>query len=280
MSNPIKNKCVVCTLKISQWGASKQDKSATARLAADENADQNRIRVIKKLISPSLLKTITNLTQTARKYRFDISMAWGDGGERLLSVKKLADYQTKMITLKDAIEVAVEALLAKYQQAQEQAKTDLGGTYKAADYPSVTELRRQYQFISRIAPVSDNGVADVRLEGYGKEDMEEIRKVMHETKNHQIQSAIDDCKARLRAYLGHFVERLQNDDARLRASLTDNLRDLLDLIDGFASLDTELQKQVVEARKLVAVDTDILRNNPAIRTNTKLEAQKILDVFK
>lgn len=280
MSNPIKNKCVVSTLKISQWGANKQDKAATAKLAADEKANQNRIRVVKKLIDPLLLKTITNLTQTARKYRLDNSMAWGDGGERLLSVKKLSDYQTKMITLKDAIEIAVEELLAKYQQAQEQAKTDLGGTYKASDYPSVSKLRSQYEFVSRIAPVSDNGVADIRLEGYSKEDMDDIRKVMHETKNHQVQSAIDDCKQRLQSYLGHFVERLQNDDARLRASLTDNLRDLLDLIDGFASLDNELQKQVTEARKLVAVDTDILRNNPSIRANTKADAQNILDAIK
>ena len=279
MSNPIKSKCVICTLRISQWGANKQDKTATAKLAADEKADAKRIRVVKKLVDPNLLKTIGNLIQSARKYRLDHSMCWGDGGERILAVSNLADYQDKMIVMKDAIDVAVQSLVDCYTDAQKQAEVDLGGTYKASDYPSVGQLRQQYDFVSRIAPVTDNGLDDVRLEGYSKEEMDDVRKAMGETKTHQVQSAIDDCKSRLQVYLGHFCERLKNQDSKLRESLTNNLRDLLDLLQGFASMDQELKKQIVDARKLL-IDTDVLRHNPQVRADTQTQAANILAAFK
>lgn len=279
MTSPLTSKAVVCTLKISNWLGNKTDSKITGELAEEKHADQKRIKVVKKLVDPDILSDMSALIQRARMYRKQKTVCWGDGGERVLPVRKLDEYREEMTKFKDEFQELRQKIVDKLPQAKEDARRKilgLGETWNESDYPSQEQLMNKFGFYSRILPISNN-TGDIRLEGYSDSAMAEIQREMQEAKNNQVSVAINDCKSRLKEYLGGYAEKLRN-NKRLHDTLSENLKDLLDLLESFSFLDNELSQQINEARKLI-VDVDLFRKNDVLKTDKIKEAENILKTF-
>jgi len=93
---------------------------------------------------------------------------------------------------------------------------------------------------------------------------------------------MNDLWNRLYRVVNHMAERLADPENKFKNSLVDNIVDLCDLLPRLnITSDPKLEKALLEVRqKLTAYDSQTLRDSNDIRSQTALEAQKILDKMK
>ena len=149
-------------LSIGVWTASKKDKAASAEVADSHGANRNLTRTYKTIIDSPKLDAIKALAATIHSTNRAATLDWA-GDMRLLTTANyfkhhaaLTAYETEFWRLVD------DMLSTDYTWGITQMQLKLGTMFNAADYPSVSDLRRKFSFTLSYMMLPKMG--DIRLD--------------------------------------------------------------------------------------------------------------------
>ena len=131
----LNEKACLVTLKISQWTARKLDKKATSDVCTANGTTAAWTKATKALVSDSATKPIRQLANEARIYHYSMTLPWDDQGARMLPTKAYMAYVDRMNQYKDKYTALVDVLVLNYQALVSDARVQLNGLFREADYP-------------------------------------------------------------------------------------------------------------------------------------------------
>ena len=271
-------KAMVVYLNISFWAARKYDQRVSQEIE-DKYNSEDAGRYNKLLIARDSIHNIQRIVSEARNFHYENTLPWLDNGGRLLPAANYFDYVNSIQKFQDEYEKEVENFISVYPQLKNEAKTRLNSMYDEEDYPDVLTLSTKYSFSTQVSPVPIANDFRVNL---NDEEVESIKESIEEQVQESTESAMHDLWTRLFKVVEHMVERLKKEDNKFKNSLVNNISELCDLLPKLnITNDPELQSSVTEIKtKLTAYDPQTLRDNEAARSETAVEAQKILNKMR
>jgi hypothetical protein len=161
----------------------------------------------------------------------------------------------------------------------------LGDMFKRSDYPTANEMVTKFAFRIGFLPVPTAG--DFRVD-IGNEAQAELKARLNEMAEERIESAMRDIRARLGEHMKRMSDRLTTDTVagetkrrRFHDSLVDGALELCDMVKALNVVgDMGLESARRELSDcLMGVTPDELRQNDAVREDTKKAVDAILDKF-
>lgn len=271
----------------SVWTARKLDKSTTDEVVQNKNAAaKDAARVNKHLLAGRTeLDVITQAVNRARQFVYDNTLPWSDAGLRLLPTQNFQKFAERMNAFDDEFEALVKSFVAIYPSLITAQAMALGDMFRRDDYPTANEIMTKFSFRVNYMPVPVAG--DFRVD-VGNQAQDELREQLERLANERIDSAMADVRRRLGEHLKRMSDRLTTDTVagetkrrRFHDSLVDGALELCDLVKalnivGDADLETA-RRGLSDC--LLGVTPEELRQNDAVREDTKKAVDSILDKF-
>ena len=274
----LNEKAMLVYLNIGFWTARKYDKKISQEIEAQYNTDDAG-RYNKILIAKEHLANIQKTISAARTFHYDNTLPWSDQGGRLLPSANYFNYVKSIQSFKDDFEREVTNFLKVYPSLKDEAKQRLNGMFDEEDYPDAATLETKFAIKSMILPVPEADDFRVNLTD---DEVDSIRTSIREQVQDSTQAGMKDLWQRLFKVVDHMVERLSDPDNKFKNTLIENITDLCDLLPKLnITADPELDEAVQEIKtKLTANDSQTLRDNDVVRSNTAAEAQKIMNKMR
>jgi len=280
---------VLVQLTISTWTARKLDKSATKKVAIDNNASVKAGNYNKNLLAGCTeLDDLKKFVGNARNTHYAMTLPWSDMGLRLKPTAQYFEYQNEMTSLGGEFwrlyQLFEDAYVWRIGNAIQQAQ-ELGGLFNHDDYPPVEVLRNKFGWNLSVQPLADSG--DFRLD-ISNEQQEVIKQQYDSFYRGAIDSAMDDIWVRLRKNLETIARQLAPKDEldakgnqkynRLYDSVFDTSLELIRMMRDFnLTGDTQMTAIADQLENaLYSVNTDALKSSDALRTNKAAEVTAIL----
>lgn len=280
----LSSRAMLAAVRIQAWTARKLDKGASAEVEASHNAQSGAARVNKRLVDSGRLAPVEKAARAAREVHATMTLPWLDDGSRILPAATFDAYAAAMRTARREYEAAVEAFVADYSDAVEEARTRLGSLFREADYPSPSCVRGKFSFSFRIFPVPMGSdfradVSDVQAA--------RIREEIETAMSDAMAAAMRDAWERVARVAGAMAERLraykpatETDRAQgvFRDSLVENVRELVELLPGFNLTGDARLTEVAERMRadMAAYDAAELRDDDAARELVAQAAESVL----
>lgn len=262
---------MLVSLNVRAYGARKEDKKISKKVADDNGTDTSAGGYQKNLVPKESLAPITAAISELRTFHYDNTLPWLDEGVRILPSVNYESYKTAMIGLQDKYDSAVRGFVDTWPAIVADAQTRLAGMFNAADYPD--DVRARFGCNLRFMPLQD--AADFRVD---ISDMERdmLREQIQGTLDSAASGAMLSLYQRLSDSVKYMAERLRSyhpaagtEKAKnvFRDTLVDNLRDLVTLIPRLNfTQDPELEAiRLMVERELCASDADTLREDDTAR---------------
>ena len=274
----LNEKAMLVYLNIGFWTARKYDKKISQEIEAQYNTDDAG-RYNKILIAKEHLANIQKTISAARTFHYDNTLPWSDQGGRLLPSANYFNYVKSIQSFKDDFEREVTNFLKVYPSLKDEAKQRLNGMFDEEDYPDAATLETKFAIKSMILPVPEADDFRVNLTD---DEVDSIRTSIREQVQDSTQAGMKDLWQRLFKVVDHMVERLSDPDNKFKNTLVENITDLCDLLPKLnITADPELNDAVEEIKaKLTVNDSQTLRDNDVVRSNTAAEAQKIMNKMR
>jgi hypothetical protein len=275
MSPELKQKAMLAKLSITQFSASKQDKTATDSVKEKFQTGNDAGRYQKALIARDAIKAVSSAANEARIFHYAQTLPWKDDGARILPAANYLQYSEGMRAKKATFQAAVQKFIASYPDLIEEAKTRLAGLFNASEYPDASSITDKYSFDVQIDPLPQ--AADFRVD-LNSAEVEHIRKEI-EARNNQAQAAATlDLWKRLNTAVSAMSERLNDPKAVFRDSLVSNIEEITEIIPRLnLTDDPALNRLTEEARtKLTANPPEKLRTDINTRKETAKAADELL----
>jgi hypothetical protein len=272
----IQDKAMLANLTIRAWSARKRDKSVGQEIEqAHQATDAGNFN--KLLIDKVALKDIVSAVTKLREAHYDMTLPWGDNGDRLLPSKMYFDYTAKMRELRGIFDSAADTFEAAYPAAIAAARTRLGTLYNPQDYPDVSCVREKFFAKPAFSPVPD--ATDFRVD-LGADEVAQIREDIDKEMAARHEGAVKDLWSRLHDVVAKIHERLST-DAVFRDSLIENAQFACSMahklnLDDDQGLET--MQQEIEDR-LCRIHPKRLRDDDVLRKQVAESAANILGKF-
>jgi hypothetical protein len=260
-------------LKISCWTGRKKDKSASAKVTDDNDAEKGTASVNKKLLGKcDELTAIQKFVANSRNINYDATMPWSDLGQRLLTMPVYFKHHPILTGLQTEFYRMADAFCNGYWVEVSRAQARIGSLHQAEDYPSEESIRSKFSFTISYIPLPDAG--DFRID-IGNEQQQVLKDHYSEYYNKQLVSAMNDVWQRTYKALSNMSERLDysgNDKKKIfRDTLVDNVIDMVELLNvcnvtGDGKM-TRMANKLDDA--LRGVTPDGLRESESLRVETK-----------
>jgi len=278
----LSSRAMLCSLSISMWSARKHDPEASEEIAQRHGAQADAGRYHKVLLPKEALAEIHKIVSEARQEHYFMTLPWDDNGYRVLPAAAYMDHTGKMRELSNRFTPAVEALAQQFGQLVEEAKSRLGGLFRAEDYPASDELHSKFSFETKVMPLPDAGDFRVAL---GDEEKERVKRQIMAAVEASLQVASRELWQRLYEAVSHLAERLQaykvtgeGVEHPFRDSVVTNLVKLVDVLPKLnVTADPELERLAAEVRASLLVDPQELRKSESVRTATAKNATAICE---
>lgn len=271
----------------SVWTARKLDKSTTDEVVQNKNAAaKDAARVNKHLLAGRTeLDVIQQAVTRARQFVYDNTLPWSDSGLRLLPTVNFQKFAERMNAFDDEVAALVKAFVAIYPSLITAQAMALGDMFKRDDYPTANEIMTKFSFRVNYMPVPVAG--DFRVD-IGNQAQQDLRERLERLANERIEAAMADVRRRLGEHMKRMSDRLTTDTVagetkrrRFHDSLVDGALELCDMV---KSLNVVGDQSLETARKalsdcLLGVTPEELRQNEAVREDTKKAVDAILDKF-
>ena len=269
------SRATLVILSISQWYGKRVDAKGTRAVAQSLQVDTKDDAYIKRLVPRSALSNITALISQVRSYHYDETLAWGDGGIRILPGKNFFAYAQQMSLFKSRLENMVEAFLQSYPQLVAEAQIYKGNMFDASEYPEAAVIRSAFAMTTTFMPFPN--AADFRLE-----IDDDLRTQLVAETRREYQAKIDGAMASL---YGKFVDLLKEWDEVLtadkwRASLLDRLKLLCEIAPAQNLLDDAGIEELIKDCEVLAKQTRViapeLKSFSSARKLLKDEARELM----
>lgn len=271
----IQDRSMLIDLTISQWTATRYDKSVSAEVEK-QHAATDAGRYNKRLIDKAHLATIAAAAAKVRSYHYARTMPWTDKGQRLLPSALFMDYAAEMRRLKEAFVREVDEFIVKYPQLLQDARKRLNTMYSDGDYPTPTELRKMFDITYDVMPVPAAG--DFRVD-LTNEVQENLRAQITEAIAIRQKGLIADCWVRV----GELAKRVHDQCASktpiIREGLVKDMNELPSILDALNLMnDPALAAASAEMRAGFAVEAEQLRKRASVRMRAAESADKLLQM--
>jgi hypothetical protein len=238
---------MLCSLSISMWSARKHDPDASEEIAVRHGAQADAGRYHKVLLLKQALAEVQKIVSEASQEHYFMTLPWGDDGYRVLPAAAYMDHVEKMRTLSNRFTGAVDTLARQFLTLVDQAKTRLGGLFRASDYPSTDELRAKFSFDTKVLPLPDAGDFRVAL---GDEEKDRIKRQITAAVEASLQVGSRELWFRLYEAVQHMADRLtsykvtqQRVEHPFRDTVVTNLVKLVDVLPKLnITNDSELER--------------------------------------
>lgn len=272
----ITEKAMLAAVHISVWTATKHDREASRKIAHEHGADERVGRYNKKLLQQAeKLEAIRTLACQIRAYFYKITLPWSDEGYRILPANLYFELAQKMAEFEQAFHTAVNGFLAEYPSYIEQVRPALNRLFRPEDYPSAAKIREKFELRLEILPIPSGDDFRVAL---SEEQRSRISRDIDRRVREGLDGATQDLWLRLRNVVEHMVERLNEPQGRLHASVVDNIAELVEVLPHLnIAQDPNLNAFLDEIKtRLCAASAKELKQNELLRTATAQQAADIV----
>jgi hypothetical protein len=288
VATPLSRKATLVSVNVSQWTARRLDRQVTDEVNRRHNAAKDAGRYNKLLIEAEHLAEVNKLVSSIRQLHYSMTRPWCDEGPRILPNVLYSKFTDALRVLKRDYETAVDKFCRAYPDYVETRAKQLNGLFKAADYPSATEIRSKFRIELKVLPfpdaedfradLDDDTVADIK-----REIAEMSEKVVDDAMKHTANQIIE--------LVGHMAEKLNEQTAKSKSkskkkgersfymdSLVDNVRELADLLPAFNLTNDPKLTAITNriAKELCVEDAPILRKNDDVAEAVAKSADEIV----
>ena len=258
----LENKAMIVILKTSKWGASKFDKKLADPLTTQYQATKESATVRKKLINSAALKPVRLAIESAKALHNNLTLPWGDHGDRLLPVKRHEAYRDAIQEAIGKVESERRQFVFVYDELVTTAEEDLGQMFSVDDYPSQDSLNDRFAVSYEIQPVpsASHFVADI-----GDDEAERIRADLERGAEMKLAAAMASLYERVEEAMRRLIERLGTDEEdnpkRIHSSALEALKSLAEAIPTLnIAEDQRLEKIAARIAKTIGqLEIDDLR---------------------
>ncbi len=282
----ISNSAVLIELNVSNWGASKVDRSVADTVNANHNAIADASKVYKNLTAGSnLCSDIGKYAAQIRLYHNVTTLPWSSKGARLLPTALVMEYKQHINNMRITYEGMCNKFFAEYDNIVRNAQANLGALFKANDYPTLDEVKEKFGFKLVFAPLPEAG--DFRLD-VANEDLRELTLSYEADFNERLAKAMREPWDRLYTeltVLSNKLTHVEGEDGkkkRYHDSLLENPQRLCELLTKM-NITNDPQLEVARReleRALVGVDMQDIKEYEQVRTDVKGKVDAILSKFE
>jgi hypothetical protein len=275
MSPELKQKAMLARLTITQFSASRNDKTATDSVKEKFQTGNDAGRYQKALIAKDAIKAVNSAANEARIFHYAQTLPWKDDGARILPAANYLQYSEGMRQKKTVFLAAVQKFVDSYPDLIEEAKTRLAGLFNASEYPDAASITDKYTFETQIDPLPQ--AADFRVD-LNSAEVDAIRKEIEARTDQATKAATLDLWKRLNGAVEAMSERLNDPKAIFRDSLVENINEVVEIIPRLnLADDAALNDMAQEAKtKLTAATPKKLREDIKTRKQTAKAADDLL----
>lgn len=277
---------LLLSLNISIWSGNKLDKSETEQVRAKNGTRAGAVRVHKSLLPDAQELLDLKRHATATRDFFNARTAPWAGDMRIMRSDAYLGFAPDLVTFRREFDVLVDRLCDAYALRVDEARGRLGSLFKAADYPSPSEIRQAHSFAIRVAPTPS--VQDWRLD-LSDEVMGHLKTELEAQTSSAMNTALADVANRIADVARKAHERLSDPDGIFRNSLVENIDELVGLLPILnVAGNPELDNLATNLRLSVfGVTPDVLRADSRVRADKAREmgtlaanAEALADMFK
>lgn len=268
----IQAKAMLVNLSISQWTATKHDKSISLEVEK-AHAATNAGRYNKALIDKSFLEPISKLAGAVRTYHYSRTLPWSDNNQRLLPSKLFMEYSAEIRKFKGQYAQLVSEFLVLYPDLVNKARSRLNTMFQPDDYPQGADLRSKFSIDLEIMPVPD--ASDFRVD-VSIEDRKEIQDDISKAVNARQGKAMRDVYARIREVVGRISEQCGKEKGRIFDSSMENAVDLVNVLSGLNITDDPELTRMEQELKALLCKPQTLRDSPTARKKAAAAADALL----
>lgn len=267
----LSRKALLVCITFSQWSGRKQDRTATASVESTFSTGRRVGNYAKKLLPGAReLETVHALSNATRKFFYEQTLPWLEGGARILSSKNYLDFTRAMQARRVEFDAAVAAFLVEYPRLRNEARVSLGSLFSESEYPSEYALRAKFSYEITFLPLPEIG--DFRTEILDTEREAFLNKMVEAQRG-----AVAECIQRLKTVVEKASATLALPDARFKNSLIENISEVCTLLPKLNITDCPgIEAIRVEAETLASkISPDVCRENLVERNSA---AQKLAEL--
>jgi hypothetical protein len=213
-----------------------------------------------------------------RDVHTEMTLPWGDNGDRLLPSRMYMKYTDKMRELRAEREKLAKDFAAKYPALVVGNAQRLGTLYDPKDYPSSAHIESRFGIDLSFLPVP--AADDFRVD-VGNEAVAEIKESINKAVAERQDAVAQDCWARIKEVTDRIVERLDEPKAIFRDSLIENAQVVAEIIpDLNLNDDPAIARACEKLAELADVQPETLRRNLGVRRATCEAARDLLGFIK
>ena len=271
----ISNQAMVINCHFGMWEGHRLDKQATRELTAKALANDDAARVNKHLVAKEWLAPIVTARSALRTQFITMTLPWKDNGDRLLPRPMFEAFIEEHEKLAKVFRAEVDKFLTTgYPTAIDQAEFRMGSLFKPDDYPPVEVLRPKFYVNLVIDAVTE--AKDFRVT-MSKDQVTRIQKEMEEATNARIAKAMGDVWQRVGKALGHFAQKMADEEAVFRDSTLDNLVGIVEMLPAMNIMnDPNLAKIGEDIRDAISgIEVKELRKDKMVRKAAAKATQRI-----
>lgn len=269
------DKAMMVRLSISMWTARKYDRKISEEVAQREGVSADMGRYNKVLIAEDAMEKLKKIASAARNYHYEQTLPWSDNGDRLLPSANYMNYTAAMRSFKIDYENARAEFRDVYPSLVQDAKWNLKGMFRDADYPTTGEVEHKFDMQVEVNPIPIAEDFRVTLQ---TEEIDKIRAEIEQRAQEKTASAMKDLWQRLYDGVAHMAERLKDKENKFKDSLVENLIELcqlLPLLNVVEDPNLEQMRKDVES-KLCIFTPKTLRTEMGERKQAAEDAEDIM----
>lgn len=269
---------------LSIWTARKKDKGESTKVTENAAAQAGAANVYKALLPDNpKLDAVRKWGDGFRDFIYTNTLPWDDAGNRIGRADRHMEFMAKAGDKIKEGELLVEAFLADYAIAIENAKFSLANLFDESDYPGVDEVRTKFKFtldVSTLPNAEDFRVVD----GVPKEDVDKLVAIAKNSVETRVQSAMDTAYTKLFDVVSKMARTLEQfgngEIKKFNDTLVGNIAELVDAMPALnITGDPKLANLAVQAKELAQYAAVDLRKDKAVREAAIKEAQALAKAF-
>jgi len=275
----LSQRATLVDVTIRSWSARCVDKKISEQVLYDNSAKKDAGKFNKRLLEKDALKDITTILNNTRKYYKDITLAWKDGGTRLLPVKFVTEFMDKMRDYQYELEQAVNIFVQNYPEYKSNAQEMLNGMYRDEDYPEVNEINDRFAIEYSFTNISDP--SDFRCE-VADDIKSQIQTSMKNDVENQYRVSMKKLYERIYTVIQKFNEKLSEKDSVFHQSLLGNIEELVKLLPDLNFMKDQKITDITEKiqNEICRFDVESLRKNQNMREEAVKASSDILNAME
>jgi hypothetical protein len=271
----LSSKAMLVILSVKAWGGQRLDRNETARVAADNGASKDALRVTKDLVGDALDELRSSERAIRAQHRL-LTVPWADDQTRLLPTKLWEEYQREMRNLIERhTDVLIPKFLDRYHsEVIPKARRRLGDLFREEDFPS--SLDGKFGVGVRYLPVPE--VGDVRV-GLSKDEVAALRNEVEEATRQAYEASNREIVERATRPLSRLAEALREygPGKRMSKALLNNVAEIAELMPLLDVSDNPFIQSIADEIKemISGHTTERLSSNDRARKRLANEAQAL-----